>query len=134
MPASAGLSHVAMSVPESTLTDEFRARLLDFYGPLLGWTEMVSLRRPDRLTISVGGSSYINVRERADCMVTHGYEHFGVIMGSAEQLQQLWDELAHKDVDVALEPLVPNPKGEGSFRFRFLLPMAVEAQYYAALL
>lgn len=134
MPTSAGLSHVAMSVPEGTLTDEFRARLLDFYGPLLGWTEMESLRRPDRLTVSVGGSSYINVREQAECMVTHGYEHFGVVMGSAEHLQQLWDELASQDADVELEPLLPNAKGEGSFRFRFLLPMAVEAQYYAALL
>lgn len=134
MPASAGLSHVAMSVPEGTLTEDFRAQLLDFYGPLLGWTEMESLRRPDRLTISVGGSSYINLRERSDCMVTHGYEHFGVIMASAQQLQQLWDELDHKDAGVELEPLAPNASGEGSFRFRFLLPMAVEAQYYAALL
>src|SRR3954463_12553933 len=100
-----------MSVSEGALTDDFRARLLGFYGPLLGWTEMESLRRPDRLTISVGGSSYINVRERADCMVTHGYEHFGVIMASGEQLQQLGDALESKDVDVELEPLVPNARG-----------------------
>ena len=133
MPQSTGLSHVAMSVPEGTLTDDFRARLLDFYRPLLGWTEIESLRRPDRLTISVGRSSYINVRERADSMVTHGYEHFGVLVGSAEELQQLWDELANDDEDVELEPLAPNATGEGSFRFRFLLPMAVEAQFYAAL-
>jgi hypothetical protein len=134
VPASAGLSHVAMSVSEGLLTDAFRTQLLDFYGPLLGWTEIESLRRPDRLTISVGGSSYINIRERSDCMVSHGYEHFGVVMGSAEHLQQLWDELARTDIDVDLEPLVPNATGEGSFRFRFLLPLAVEAQYYAALL
>jgi hypothetical protein len=134
MPRSAGLSHVAMSVSEGTLTDEFRTRLLAFYGPLLGWAELESLRRPDRLTISVGGSSYINIRERADSMVTHGYEHFGVLLGSAEDLQQLWDDLANEEQDVDLEPLVPNSEGEGSFRFRFLLPMAVEAQFYAGLL
>jgi hypothetical protein len=122
-----------MSVPEGTLTDSFRFRLLEFYGPLLGWTELESLRRPDRLTISVGGSSYVNLRERAECMVTYGYEHFGVVMSSAEHLRQLWDELAHQHTDVELEPLEPSAKGEGSFRFRFLLPMAVEAQYYAAL-
>ena len=134
MPPSSGLTHVAMSVPEGTLTEDFRARLLGFYGRVLGWSEMESLRRPDRLTISVGSASYINVREHSASMVSHGYEHFGVLLGSAIALQQLWDDLAGQKEDVQLEPLVPSDRGEGSFRFRFLLPMAVEAQYYAQLL
>jgi catechol-2,3-dioxygenase len=122
-----------MSVPEGTLTDGYRTRLLDFYGRRLGWREMESLRRPDRLTIAVGAGSYINVRERVDSMVSHGYEHFGILLPSAEDLQALWNDLAH-DGYVELEPLAPDARGEGSFRFRFLLPMAVEAQYYAQLL
>lgn len=134
MPRSKGLTHVAMGVPEGTLTDEFRARLLEFYGRVLGWSEMKSLRRPDRLTISVGVSSYINVREQSEPMVTHGYEHFGVLLGSAKDLQELWNDLAKEEQDVELEPLLPTDQGEGSFRFRFLLPMAVEAQFYAQLL
>jgi hypothetical protein len=48
MPLSSGLSHVALSVPAGTLTDDYRARLLDFYGRRLGWREMEALRRPDR--------------------------------------------------------------------------------------
>jgi hypothetical protein len=134
MPLSSGLSHVAMSVPEGTLTDDFRARLLEFYGTRLGWREMEALRRPDRLTVAVGAASYINIREQHECMVPHGYEHFGVLLGSAQDLQQLWDDLADGAEDVELEPLSPNERGEGSFRFRFLLPMAVEAQFYARLL
>jgi len=134
MPLSSGLSHVAMSVPAGTLTDDFRARLLDFYGRRLGWREMEALRRPDRLTVAVGTASYINIREQPESMVSHGYEHFGVLVGSAEDLQQLWDDLANEEEDVELEPLAPNESGEGSFRFRFLLPMAVEAQFYARLL
>ena len=122
-----------MSVPEGPLTNEYRARLLEFYGRLLAWREMASLRRPDRLTIAVGDSSYINVRERADSMVSHGYEHFGVLVRSAEELQQLWAELASERFDVQLEPLSTNDGGEGSYRFRYLLPMAVEVQYYAQL-
>jgi hypothetical protein len=39
MAGGAHLSHVAMSVPEGTLTDEFRAELLGFYGRILGWTD-----------------------------------------------------------------------------------------------
>jgi hypothetical protein len=133
MPSSAGLTHVAMSVPEGTITDAYRARLLEFYGRILDWHEMESLRLPDRLTVAVGPTSYINLRERPDCMVTHGYEHFGVLVASAEDLQQLWAALADDDDDLELEPLSTNDHGEGSFRFRYLLPMAVEAQFYASL-
>jgi hypothetical protein len=133
MPSSGGLTHVAMSVPEGTLTDAYRARLLEFYGRILDWHEMESLRLPDRLTVAVGPTSYINLRERPDNMVTHGYEHFGVLVASAEDLQQLWAALADEEEDVELEPLSTNDDGEGSFRFRYLLPMAVEAQFYASL-
>ena len=95
---------------------------------------MEALRRPDRLTVAVGSSSYINIRERSDAMVTHGYEHFGVLVRSAEDLQRLWADLDNEQDDVELEPLSTNDRGEGSFRFRYLLPMAVEAQFYASLL
>ena len=130
---SVGLSHVAMSVPEGTLTDEYRAQLLEFYGRMLGWREMESLRRPDRLTVAVGPASYINIREQPDGMVSHGYEHFGILVRSAEEFRRIWADLANEQVDVQLEPLSTNNDGEGSFRFRHLLPMAVEVQYYAAL-
>jgi hypothetical protein len=122
-----------MSVPEGTLTDEYRERLLDFYGRMLGWREMEFLRRSDRLTVSVGPSSYINIREQSDSMVSHGYEHFGVLVPSAEEFRQLWADLANEQVDLQLEPFSTNDAGEGSFRFRYLLPMAVEVQYYAEL-
>src|SRR5215216_188356 len=92
VPRSSGLSHVAMSVPEGTLTEEYRARLLEFYGRMLGWREMESLRRPDRVTVGVGSSSYINIRERPDSMVSHGYEHFGILVRSAEEFRQLWTD------------------------------------------
>ena len=134
MPLSSGLSHVAMSVPEATLTDEYRTRLLEFYGRMLGWREMEWLRAPDRLTVAVGRFSYINIRERPESMVTHGYEHFGVLLRSAEDLRQLWEDLDKDEEDVQLEPLATSDRGEGSFRFRFLLPMAVEAQFFAGAL
>lgn len=134
MPSSSVLTHVAMSVPEGTLTDAYRARLLTFYGRVFDWREMESLRRPDRLTVAVGPSSYINIRERPDSMVSHGYEHFGVLVRSAEGLRELWAALADEEEDLQLEPLSTNDDGEGSFRFRYLFPMAVEAQFYASLL
>jgi hypothetical protein len=132
MPLSSGLSHVAMSVPEGTLTEEYRTRLLEFYGRVFGWREMESLRLPDRLTIAVGRSTYINVRERPDSMVCHGYEHFGILVRSAEDLRRLWAALAQERDNMQLEPLSISDDGEGSFRFRYLLPLAVEVQFFAA--
>jgi hypothetical protein len=134
MDVSSGLSHVAMRVPEGTLTDEYRERLLEFYGRMFGWREMESLRLPDRLTVAVGSSSYVNVRERPESMVCHGYEHFGILVRSAKDLQKLWADLAKEQDDIQLEPLSVSDDGEGSFRFRYLLPMAVEVQFFAAFL
>jgi hypothetical protein len=123
-----GLNHVAMSVPEGTLTDEFRAELLAFYGELLGWREIEALRRPDRLTISVGPHSFVNIRERALPMQCSGYEHFGIAVASAEEAERLWAVLAEEARDVALEPMTRD-RGLRTFRFRYLLPLTVEVQF-----
>jgi hypothetical protein len=131
MAVPAGISHVAMSVPEGTLTDEFRAQLLDFYGRLLGWSEMESLRRPDRMTVSMGAPlTYVNLRERADVMACTGYEHIGVLVRSADDFRRIWDDLDAETQDVELEPFPDRADGGGSFRFRHLLPMAIEVQFF----
>ena len=131
MPRTQVLSHVAMSVPPGTLTDEYCGRVLDFYGRIFGWREMDRFRLPDRLTIAVG-ASYINVRERADAPEYHGYEHFGVSFPTAQDLKDAW-ERANGDVgDVTLEPIAESADGFITFRLRYLLPLTVEAQYFPA--
>src|ERR1700730_7258568 len=124
-----GLNHIAMSVPSGTLTDEYRAQLFGFYGPLFGWRELESLRLPDRLTISVGRHCYVNIRERLDVMVCHGYEHFGIVVGSREEAERLWATLDRDPRDVHLDPLTSGDDGFRSFKFRHLLPLAVEVQF-----
>ena len=118
-----------MSVPIGTLTDEYRAELLSFFGELLGWTEIEGLRLPDRLTILVGHNDYINLRERPSPTVYSDYEHFGIVMESIDEADALWDRLNHDLRDVHLEP---NTKDLGfrSFRFRYLLPLAIEVQAF----
>jgi len=126
-----GLNHVAMSVPEGTLTDYYRTELLEFYGDLLGWREIESLRRPDRLTISVGTYTYLNLRERSDPMVCFGYEHLGVVVASSEEAKRLWSVLDGGQRDVNLEPLSSGDQGLTTFRFRYLVPLAVEVQAFS---
>src|SRR5580765_2763420 len=131
MAKSQHLSHVAMSVPPGTLTDEWRKQVLDFYGELFGWTEMDSLRLPDRLTIAVG-ASYINVRERSDAPAYTGYEHFGVSFPTLAEMKGAWERASVEDAEVTLEPLEETADGFATFRLRYLLPLTVEAQYFPA--
>ncbi|MCJ7781267.1 MAG: VOC family protein [Acidimicrobiia bacterium] len=130
MAVPTGLNHVAMSVPPGTLTDEWRAELLEFYGALLGWREIESLRLPDRLTISVGQHSYVNLRERADPMTCSGYEHFGIVVASGDEAQEIWNRLNEHPLDVSLEPLTTDDREFRNFRFRYLLPLAIEVQSF----
>jgi hypothetical protein len=122
------LTHVAMSVPPGGLSDDCRASIIAFYGEHLGWTEMVGFRAPDRLTLAVGRTSYVNIRERRDAMSVSGYEHVGVRVGSLERLHELAEAVAAAGVD-EVGPVEALPNGSASFRFRHLLPLAIEVQY-----
>jgi hypothetical protein len=125
-----GLSHVAMTVPPGTLTDAYRAELLDVYGRLFGWREMEELRLPDRLSISVGRHSYINIRERPDPMACSDYEHFGIVVSSAEKAERIWQALEADPRVTHLEGIQRGEDGFRSFRFRYLLPLTVEVQFF----
>jgi len=129
MPKSQVLSHVAMSVPAGTLTDEYRGRVLEFYGRVFGWTEIEALRLADRMTIAVG-ANYINVRERDDAAAYTGYEHFGVSFPTEEALRATWERADADDADATLGPLEASADGFVTFRRRSLLPLTVEAQYF----
>ena len=120
-----------MSVPRGTLTDEFRAELKKFYGMLLGWNELRDLALPDRMTMAVGGDSYVNIRERDDAMVTHGYEHLGIVLDSGEDVEKCYRTLEREQRNMYLEPLTEADDGYRAFRFRYMLPLAIEVQYFA---
>lgn len=127
---SAGLNHVAMSFPQGTLSDDFRTEVRRFYGDLLGWEEIDRLELPDRMTMAAGGSTYVNLRERADAMVCHGYEHLGVTVRSAVEADALYERLDTDSRQLELGEMNRGDDGFRSFRFRYLFPMAVEVQYF----
>ena len=129
MPRTQVLSHVAMSVPPGSLTDDYRERVLDFYGRVFGWSELEQFRLPDRLSIAVG-ASYINIRERSDAPAYNGYEHFGVLFPTAEELKATWQRAHANAADAHLEPIEETADGFATFRLRYLLPLTVEAQYF----
>jgi hypothetical protein len=128
-PHSEGLSHVAMSLPEGSLTPHFREAVVAFYGRHFGWTEIESLQRSDRMTLAIGGRDYVNLRERPDPVAYGGYEHFGLLLASPEAVDETWAAIGRADEDVHLEELKGDPDGYRSFRFRYLLPLIVEVQH-----
>ncbi len=111
------------------MTDETRALLTDFYGKHVGWREIDELRLPDRLTFAVGGPAYVNIRERDDAMVCHGYEHFGLTFASPADVESLWNDLDGDDRVDELAPMDRGDDGYRAFRFRYLLPLVVEVQH-----
>jgi len=119
-----------MSVPRGTLTASFRDELLAFYGDHFGWSEIESLRLPDRVTMAVGGTDYVNVRERDQPMACDGYEHVGLLLGSTDDVEDAWSALDGDGRSVDLEPLKRGDGGYRSFRFRYLLPLTIEVQFF----
>jgi hypothetical protein len=102
---------------------------LSFYGDHFQWTEIEALRLPDRLTLAVGGGNYVNVRERDEAMACHGYEHFGLLVGSPDDAEEAWAALDRDHRDVALTPIDRGDDGYRNFRFSYLLPLTVEVQF-----
>jgi len=84
------------------------------------------------LTLSIGASCYLNIPERVDALEPTGYEHFGVTVTSAAQLHAVWDRLTGEQRDIQLTPVEESADGSCSFRFRHLLPLAIEVQYFAS--
>ena len=121
------LTHVAMSLPLGTLTAEYRARLVTFYSSAFGWQEMQDLSRPDRLTIAIGRGAYINIREHDRPMLEGAYEHFGVLVRSADEVHKLNAEV--KALGGSPGPVEEPVDGHPMFRFQHLLPMAIEVQF-----
>jgi len=129
MPATSGLNHLAMSVPTGTLTPEWRAAFFAVYGRVFGWTEIENGTRSDRMTVATGGSCYLNVREREQPMTCTDYEHFGVVVESADEVEQFWARLVGSAADIELEDVHYRAGGVVSFKVRHMLPMTMEIQF-----
>ena len=121
-----------MSVPTGTLTDDYRASVLGFFGRHFGWTELTSLRLPDRMTIRVGGGSYLNIREREHAAAYSGYEHFGLALATPEAVEAAREAIEADPCGASVEPLERGPNGYRQFRLAYLLPMTVEVQHLPA--
>ena len=127
MPVTMGLSHIAVSVPGGTLTQDWRSAFFDFYGGIFGWTEIENVARADRLNVAIGDSCYLSIRERQEPMACTEYEHFGLVVESTDDVEHLWAQVNMACSDVA--DIRRRPSGTQAFKFHHMLPLTMEIQY-----
>jgi hypothetical protein len=123
-----GLSHIAVSLPDGTLTPDWRSAFFDFYGGIFGWTEIENGARSDRFTVAIGGSCYLNIRERQEPMACTEYEHFGLVVESTDDVERLWAQVNAVCTDV--DDIRHRPGGTQAFKFLHMLPLTMEIQYF----
>lgn len=130
------LSHVAMTIPRADFTGELRKRLFEFYGDVFGWKENPSLSIAGERTfiqLPIRGQ-YLNLRASDEPMATTGYEHLGVLVDSPEDVHtthakvMAWRrKIDGVEADERVQLLYDGHLY--TFRFRYLLPLAVEVQH-----
>ena len=130
-------THLAMSIPRASFTEAYVSDVLRFYQTAFGWMEIPELRVDgERLTIHTSSRQYINIRASMEPMVTSGYEHLGFAVGSDEEFRTLHGNLTQMATDderVELSPIGFTDLGNVySFRVAFLLPVALEIQYFSS--
>ena len=129
------LSHIAMTVARESYTEEYLSELTRFYQKTLGWRVDDNLSRPnERLFITIGNEQYLNVRSADEPMVTSGYEHLGIYLDTPEAVHDLHARViaeAQPDNDLEIDKVVRVLYSGAltTFRFRYLMPLAIEVQY-----
>ena len=130
------LSHVAMSVHRSQFTAEYISDL-GFYCDLLGWKidENLSIANERLLIALPAHGQYLNVRALDKPMVASSYEHMGIYVATREEVTSLYNRVqlhGEQDARVELDERGVQTLYGGSvtqFRFKYLLPLAIEIQH-----
>jgi len=127
-------SHVAVTVPRSCLQGAPRARLLQFYERVFGWSENERLGiAGERIFVRAPTDrQYLTVRASDAPMKTSGYEHLGVLVDTPEDVRTLHERAsaeAARDTEVEVGDVRVLYGGHlHTFRVRYLLPLTIEVQ------
>ncbi len=131
-------NHVALSVPPERLDAAGRRDLLSFHERVFGWTEMPTLTRDRELLVLRAWSNeqFVYLHASDDPMRTSTGEHFGLSVGTREELEAMYARalaFQRDDPRVELEP----PHTDDfkvlelhAFYVRYLLPLRIEVQCF----
>lgn len=128
-------NHVALTIPHGLFEPEAKRELLGFYADVFGWSEDPAFAVPgERILIRAPSmQQYITLRKSEAPMVTSGYEHLGVRVGSEPEILAIHERAARAGEaypDLELGPVRRLYEGKlVTFRLRFRLPLTLELQY-----
>jgi hypothetical protein len=131
-------NHVAMSVSGSVLDDTGRSAIVGFYNDVFGWEELPTMTKPgERLVLQAHRyDQFVFLVGSDQPMTCPRLDHFGMAVGSLDELQELYDRArryGERDervdlVDIQMEDF--EVLQLHSFYVGYLLPMMVEVQYW----
>ncbi|HEY2213725.1 MAG TPA: hypothetical protein VGH31_01625 [Acidimicrobiales bacterium] len=131
-------NHVAMSMPADLLGEESRHEICNFFDQVLGFEEMPTMTQDrHRLILScVHWDQFIFLIAEADPMQCPRMDHFGLAVGSLEELQGIQERAeAFRKVDDRLDLIDLHVDDQQvvkihSLYMKYILPMMCEIQYW----
>jgi hypothetical protein len=131
-------NHVALSLPASALDEAGCAELLAFYREVFEWEEMPTMTKPGQQLVLQAHryDQFVFLVADDQPMTCPRMDHFGLAVGSADELQVVHDRAqryAARDDRVDLIGITVEDYGFlrlHSFYVGYLLPMMVEVQYW----
>ena len=125
----------ALAVPRDYFDPAMRAALLSFYDGVFGWVEneRMSIEGERIFLRAPTDRQYLTIRASDAPMRTSGYEHLGLLVGSLDELQKIYERAggyAERDERVELgERKILYGNRLHTFRVRYLLPLTLEIQW-----
>ena len=131
-------NHVALSLPADRLDEAGRAKLLDFYGDVFGWTEMPTMTVDRELFVfrCYSNEQFVYLHASDAPMRCGAMEHFGMSVSTPAELDSIYERACkRRDSDPEVE-LVERKTEDfkvvklHSFYVRYRLPLMLELQCF----
>jgi len=137
-PAYPRFNHVALTVPAELLDEKGREDLLRFHSAVFGWTEMPTMTRDRELLVlrCHSNEQFVYLHASSEPMSTAGSEHFGLSVGTPDELDQLYERArGQRSQDPRVELTERNIDDFRvlklhSFYVRYRLPLSIEVQCF----
>ncbi len=131
-------NHVALSLPAETLDEVGRAKLLDFYGDVFGWSEMPTMTKDRELLVlrCYSNEQFVYLHASDAPMRCGDMEHWGMSVSTPAELDTMYERACkRRDADPEVE--VVERKTDDfkvvkltSFYVRYRLPLWIELQCF----
>ncbi len=131
-------NHVALSLPADLLDEAGRARLLDFYGDVFGWSEMPTLTRDRELLVlrCYSNEQFVYLHASDTPMRCADMDHWGMSVATPAALESMYERACkRRDADPEVE-LIERKTDDfkvvklHSFYLRYRLPLMIEVQCF----